>query len=354
MRILYVTRHFNRSGYYILEKLLQSNIEIVGIVLKDERNILLVPIFNHIYKCWYALLCWFYRCVPSKFTNSELLLAKKNNIKIFKIKSIKSDEFYGKLIKCNPDIIVLGGGWHELLPSRVINFPRLGCINTHPSLLPNFRGTSITRWQILFGVKQSGVTIHYIDEQFDSGKIIAQKSINVDANELPQFLFDKLGKLAGDLMLETLLKIEKGNYSALLNIDQSDFQSEYFSTWKWDVDKLKINWESKFEEIDQFIRANHQEAFYYHGPHFKIGEKRYFIRDAKLIPLKGEMSVSSTQPIVVKRSEEGIIIARRGSDSCLLVKKVQRFQKYFQFCRSYIPKGNRAFKEGTKIDIHYN
>ena len=94
------------------------------------------------------------------------------------------------------DLIVLGGGWPELLPLNIIEAPLIGSINTHPSLLPDFRGTDIVRWQVFNNVKKTGVTIHYMDERFDTGQIIGQVEMDVEDIETPQLITTKLAKMS--------------------------------------------------------------------------------------------------------------------------------------------------------------
>ena len=83
----------------------------------------------------------------------KISLTGRFNIPVYTIKSMNSKLFKKLLIETNPEIIFLGGGWPELIPSWVIEYLPDSIFNTHPSLLPDFRGTSITRWQILEGTE---------------------------------------------------------------------------------------------------------------------------------------------------------------------------------------------------------
>ena len=200
MNIMYITRHFNHSGYAILQTFIERNIQIKCIVLHKSKASSQRAIEHLASVLLYKLKCFWYRCSPLKNMNREISLAKKNSIPILYLDSIKSDKAYAEIKLLNPDLIVLGGGWHELLPERIFALPALGCINTHPSLLPEFRGTSVHRWQILKGVGRSGVTVHYVNSRFDAGEILASEAVEVDQNTTPQELFFKIAQVAARVM----------------------------------------------------------------------------------------------------------------------------------------------------------
>src|SRR5690606_23240690 len=235
---------------------------IAAVLLHDDDDPWRGPWSGFWRRSWYRVKCWYYRCPPSRNTISEERIARRHGLPIIYTRSIKSDEFYARLRQLDPDIIVLGGGWHELLPARVFNYPRLGCINTHPSLLPAFRGTSITRWQVLYGVKESGSTIHYVDGEFDTGGALAQKKIRVGRELSPQELFYQLGEAGCDIMIPLLRRFDKEGRQksfACENIYGSEVE-RYFSRWTWDIDRLKISWRGSLDKVHCFVLANTQES----------------------------------------------------------------------------------------------
>lgn len=282
MKILYVSRHFNHSGYVILKRLIKERIKISAVLLKDEPNILNKPHFRYLEVVKYWLKVKLYRGQFLKTINSEELLARKNGIKIIKTRSIKSDSFYEDLKTLNPDLIVLGGGWHELIPERVFGYPKYGCINTHPSLLPEFRGTSITRWQVLYGIEKSGSTIHFVDSKFDTGGVIAQNTIDLNPNWTPQELFYQLGFVGADLMVKLLRdNIDDFKPTSFYPKHNSNYY-KYFSKWNWNFESLKIDWSKSLKEIHFFVMANSQESYEYLGPHTVLKGQEYFVRQTRL------------------------------------------------------------------------
>ena len=71
--------------------------------------------------------------------------------------------------------IFISGGWPELINKKIFNIPKYSAINIHPSNLPDFRGGDVHRWQIYKESKFTGISIHNVNENFDSGSIILKK-----------------------------------------------------------------------------------------------------------------------------------------------------------------------------------
>ena len=88
-----------------------------------------------------------------------------------------NDELYNLLTKQTPELIVLAGYMKILSPKIVDNFK---IINIHPSLLPAFPGINSIKKAYDYGVKLTGVTVHWVDQGVDTGKIIEQKSVTIE------------------------------------------------------------------------------------------------------------------------------------------------------------------------------
>ncbi|MGI6385874.1 MAG: methionyl-tRNA formyltransferase [Desulfomonilia bacterium] len=335
IRILYVTRHFNHSGYKILNSLIQYKVNIAAVVLKDNFSWHNLPVFRHLVRFLYLLECRYYRCRPLKNTKSEELLARKSGLPVIKCRTMKSESFLQKLKELNPDLVVLGGGWHELVPDNVFKYPPLGCINTHPSLLPLFRGTSITRWQLLHGVKESGSTIHFVDGTFDTGKIIMQDSIKVLDNETPQELFEKLGDLGARQMPQVLQWLEEKTVRCETVGKSQNHVGQYYPKWKWDKESLRIDWSRPLTELHHFIQANTQESFRYIGPYFSTADAYYLLRETSL---QSTPNLLINKEIVASQQPNGnFLVSRKGETVSLVLKRIQRYDRYFRYRRSYRP-----------------
>lgn len=286
MRFLYVSRQFNRSGYYILKHMLENtHYKPVGVLLPKPKapQALDDPERAAQEEQRYLSEVQRFGGRPLRFMESIKRLAEDHGVRVYLRTGIKGDSSYEFLTKLDLDLIVLGGGWPQLIPRCVIQLPRLGIINTHPSLLPEFRGTDIHRWQILHGIAKSGVSIHYIDEGFDTGDILGQAEVDISAVDTPQDLFEKTARVSGPLMEEVLRHIEAADPGTVKGISQParDDTSHYFSAWSWDDrDFLRLDWTDAAAKLERLVRASAQEAYVYNGPWFTFNGKSYLLRDA--------------------------------------------------------------------------
>jgi len=343
MKILYVTRHFNRSGYYILKHLLEEgDFNIIGVVVRKGFNPFLNRFLRQIAILFYKIKCAYYRCKPCKFLYSEEILAERNNLNIIKIEDINSNYFYDILKKLAPDIIVIGGGWHQLLSKRIISYPPLGCLNTHPSLLPLFRGTTVHRWQILHGVESSGSTIHYIDGNFDTGNIIDQKEVEITLNDTPQILFEKTARVSGILMSNLLKKMENLKPGERLKSkSQENSRKHYFHKWEWKDEFLQIDWKKSFLKIHNSICASNQELYKYKGQIMEIAGKRYFVRKSvirKADNKEGCKKGGVNEIVLYRIDNAGLHLFKNGDKHILIIEQLQKYDKYFSFRRAFRPR----------------
>lgn len=341
MKIIYVTRHFNKSGYIILNSLINEKIKIEAVVLHKDKNNWNNKHIRPFLLAWYKVKCKYYRCKPLKSVDSEYLLAKKNSIPIIFIDSMKENNFIEKIKTIRPDLIVLGGGWHELIPETVFNLPKYGTISTHPSLLPAFRGTSITRWQILYGVKISGCTIHYVNKKFDSGEILAQRRLELSEDLTPQELFLKLSKVGADLMVELLQTIMKNGMPLFIEVSNDKKYFNYYTKWEWSDKTLKIDWQNNFFQIHCMVLANIQESYEYTGPFFCHNKNKYILRETRIHSKfkfsKKLLQSEENKIVVVKKSNGSLFLYRKDEDYILELVQLQLCDKYFKYRRANVP-----------------
>ena len=111
---------------------------------------------------------------PSK----EYTYIKSSKIKELKSVKANSECFKKEILKLNADIILVGS-WGEKLKKEIIDLPKIGTINVHPALLPKYRGPNPYLQVILHGEKESGVTFHLMDENYDTGAILSQYKVPV-------------------------------------------------------------------------------------------------------------------------------------------------------------------------------
>lgn len=134
--------------------------------------------------------------------------ALEENLEIYQpTKLRKNEEIYETIKKLNPDIICVVA-YGKLLPKEILEIPRLGSINVHPSLLPKYRGSAPIQWSIINGDKKTGVTIMYLSEEMDAGDIILQEETKIKEDETSGELWERLSKMGAELLLKALKDIE--------------------------------------------------------------------------------------------------------------------------------------------------
>ena len=176
--------------------------------------------------------------------------ALEKELKIFQPEKVKNNtDFINEIKKLNPDIICVVA-YGKILPKEILEIPKLGCINVHASLLPKYRGAAPIQWAILNGDKTTGVTTMYMDEGMDTGDMILKKEVEISDNETTGELWDRLSKIGGELLVETLEQIQSGTAPR-------EKQGEDFTIAPMlNKEMARIDWDNKSAtEIKNLIRG---------------------------------------------------------------------------------------------------
>lgn len=181
--------------------------------------------------------------------DKDLSFIKSLNIYDIKAESINSEKFKREMLKLNPEILLVGS-WSEKLKKDTINLPKLASINCHPSLLPKYRGPNPYARVIMNGEAQSGITLHLIDENFDSGPILMQKTVKISKTETGATLKNKCCKAAREAIGELLNSM---NTEIVIPIKQNEKEATYFGAIC--VEDILIDFEKTADEIDCQIRG---------------------------------------------------------------------------------------------------
>lgn len=137
------------------------------------------------------------------------VMAESLGIEVYQPESMKSDEAFERVHALSPDLIVTAA-FGQILPERVLDIPRLGCINVHASLLPKYRGGAPIHKAIINGEKYSGVTIMYMVKRLDAGDMIDSVQVPIEINDTVGTLHDKLSVAGTDLLLEVMPSVLSG------------------------------------------------------------------------------------------------------------------------------------------------
>ena len=253
--------------------------------------------------------------------------AVSKNIPVYQPESAKNDESYEYLKSFDADIFIVAA-YGQILPQRVLDIPKYGCINIHASLLPKYRGAAPIQWCIINGETVTGVTTMQMNAGLDTGDMLMKEEVKIDDTDTGETLHDKLAIAGVNAILKTLKQIENGTLKAE---KQDDSRSCYAPM----IDKTTgyIDFSKSAKEIYNLIRALNSYPYAsttYSGTRFKvIGAKAL---DNDLCAECGE---------IVDVSKDGILVAcKKGS---LLITDVQ-FEGKKKMPVSEFIKGNEIEK----------
>lgn len=161
----------------------------------------------------YEIACVLTRVDKPKGRGHEMMFtpvkqeAIKHGIKVLQPKSLKTDEIYEELKAINADLFVVVA-YGMLLPKRILELPKKGCINIHASLLPAYRGATPIQYSIINGDKKTGITTMLMDEGLDTGDILKQYEVEISENETGGSLFDRLAILGSEAIIDTIESLD--------------------------------------------------------------------------------------------------------------------------------------------------
>jgi methionyl-tRNA formyltransferase len=177
------------------------------------------------------------------------LLAQKSGVPVLQPQTVKDASFLEKFYSLKPDMVVVAA-FGQILPKMIIDFPPLGCLNIHPSLLPKYRGAAPLNWSIIRGEKKTGVTIMLMDEGMDSGDILAQEETLLDDEETYGQLHDRLAKNGAALLMKTIAQVVSGK----AHRRRQDPSGVTFAP-RLTRETCKINWQKSAVHVVNLIRG---------------------------------------------------------------------------------------------------
>lgn len=162
--------------------------------------------------------------------------------------SLKDDAAYEALAALAPDVIAVVA-YGLLLPQRVLDLPRYGCINLHPSLLPRWRGAAPIQRAILAGDVRTGVTIMQVDSGLDSGPVYLRREVEIGPETTSGELHDTLADMGAAAMLEVLAGLPQGLTAA----PQDDGSATYAE--QLSKQEARIDWRDDAHTIARRVRG---------------------------------------------------------------------------------------------------
>jgi len=184
------------------------------------------------------------------------IIAQKYEIKIFQPET--KQELTEQALKIKPDLIVTAA-YGKILSKEILDIPKYGSINVHPSLLPKYRGPSPIQFAILNGDNETGTTIMLMNEKMDEGPILAQQFVKIGKDDTAQILEQKLSKISAKLLIKTLAQwiMLKESPKSIQHLIFPQQQNNAKATYTKILTKQdgKIIWDKSAEELARQIRA---------------------------------------------------------------------------------------------------
>ncbi len=175
--------------------------------------------------------------------------ALEKGLTVIQVEKVRKNvEFIEKIKSLKPDVIVVVA-FGQILPKEFLEIPKYGSINVHGSLLPKYRGSAPIQWSIIKGEEYTGITTMYMDAGVDTGDMILKEKIKIEDDDNFGTLYEKMKKLGGKLIVETLERVVEGTAPR-------EKQSEEYSLAPMiEKETCKIDWNKSANEIRNLIRG---------------------------------------------------------------------------------------------------
>ncbi len=223
--------------------------------------------------------------------------------------SFKKEETVNELAAIRPDLAVVAA-YGKILPQSVLDIPKYGCVNIHPSLLPRHRGVSPAAAAILAGDEFTGVSIMLLDAGTDTGPLLAQAKIPVANFDTTGSLTAKLSLIGAEMLLEVIARYVKGELSPVPQNNAGVTYCRMISKEEGEID-----WNLPAADIWRKVRAYQP----WPGCFTRWQGKQLKIIEAT--PLPGQQSIKPGQVTALEKGKAGFGIG--AGDGILGVVKVQ-------------------------------
>lgn len=222
------------------------------------------------------------------------------------------------MLKLNPDIILVGS-WGEKISKEIYSIPKIASINAHPSLLPKYRGPNPYFWVIRNCEKASGVSLHLIDDNFDTGSILAQEEVKIFSNDTGETLKQRTVLVARAVVCELLKDLQE---DIIIPLKQEESISSYYSHPK----DLGLCFQLTSKEIIALINASYpwcKNYFYHKNTCFVVEHQNIEIVENKTFYKKSGTIVD----INLKTKTISILC----KDNKIIKLKIDLYNKYDKF-----------------------
>ena len=226
--------------------------------------------------------------------------------------NINDPQFIEVLKKLEPDYTI-SMYFGRLFSPDMLSVPKLGCINMHPSLLPKGRGQGPSTWPIIYGDKETGQTVHYLNEGIDAGDIIAQRAVPIADDDNSATLGRKLVDVGVELFADTWPLISAGKAPRIV---QNEDEATYTIAAR--REHARIDWKQDPVYLSRFCRAFEAGD----GAWARVAGKRFKVW--KAVPYTGKVkwAANALPGQVLGISGSGVVVQTGGGPLILTKTEV--------------------------------
>lgn len=178
-------------------------------------------------------------------------LALQHDIPVYQPQTLRDPAAQAELAGLHADLMVVVA-YGLILPQAVLDLPRLGCINSHASLLPRWRGAAPIQRAVEAGDAESGVTVMQMEAGLDTGPMLLKVSTPITRDDTGGTLHDRLAELGSRAVVEAVTALEGGTL-------QGEVQDNSLATYahKLNKDEARLDWNRPADELERLVRAFH-------------------------------------------------------------------------------------------------
>jgi methionyl-tRNA formyltransferase len=246
--------------------------------------------------------------IPGSKPDSLKQSAEQLGITVFQPKRMREPDIYHNYVKLAPDLGVMAFVT-DIVPPPILQYPRLGTIQYHPSLLPKHRGGTAINWSIINGETKTGITIFWPDAGVDTGPILLQREAEISPDDtVGSLYYNKLFPLGVQALMDAIELITKGKAP---RIPQDESQATYEGLC-CEKDVI-IDWGQPAARVYNLIRGANPQP----GATTRLRSQEIKVFDCEMIA----QDVEAMPGAVIDSSERGWAVASQGG--YLLIKRVQ-------------------------------
>ncbi|MBE7374006.1 methionyl-tRNA formyltransferase [Pseudomonas lopnurensis] len=232
-------------------------------------------------------------------------LAVQHGIAVFQPQTLRDPAAQAELAALQADLMVVVA-YGLILPQAVLDLPRLGCINSHASLLPRWRGAAPIQRALEAGDAESGVTVMQMEAGLDTGPMLLEVATPIGASDTGGTLHDRLAELGSQALVQAVAALAAGT---LVPQAQDDSRATY--AHKLNKDEARIDWTRPAVELERLIRAFHPWPIC----HSTLAGEALKIHGARLGQGQGEPG------LILAASKDGLTVAC--GEGALLLTRLQ-------------------------------